>query len=115
VVLLGRTFRDLEGWGLMRRRTFIAGLGGAAAWPLGARAQQMAAPVIGFLDSRSPEAVTDRLRGLRLGLKESGYVEGENVTIVYRWAENRIDRLPELATELARRQVAAIVASCAVS
>jgi putative tryptophan/tyrosine transport system substrate-binding protein len=95
----------------MRRRTFIAGLGGAAAWPLGARAQQMAAPVIGFLDSRSPEAVTDRLRGLRLGLKESGYFEGENVTIIYRWAENRDDRLPELATDLARRQVAAIVAS----
>jgi putative tryptophan/tyrosine transport system substrate-binding protein len=95
----------------MRRREFIAALGSAAAWPLAARAQQSAMQVIGFLDSRSPEAVTDRLRGLRLGLKESGYVEGENVTIVYRWAENRDDRLPELATDLAHRQVAAIVAS----
>jgi putative tryptophan/tyrosine transport system substrate-binding protein len=93
----------------VKRRTFIAGLGGAAAWPVVARAQQMAAPVIGFLDPRLPDAVTDRLRGFRLGLKESGYVEGENVTIIYRWAENRDDRLPELATDLARRQVAAIM------
>jgi putative tryptophan/tyrosine transport system substrate-binding protein len=100
----------------MRRRTFIAGLSGAAAWPLVAGAQQMAAPVIGFLDPRSLDAaVIDRLRGLRLGLKESGYVEGENVTIVYRWAENRDDRLPELAIDLAHRQVAAIVASGAVA
>jgi putative tryptophan/tyrosine transport system substrate-binding protein len=95
----------------MRRREFIAGIGGAAAWPPVARAQQPAAPMIGFLDPRSPDAVADRLRGFRLGLKENGYVEGENVAIVYRWAENRIDRLPELATELARRQVAVIVTS----
>ena len=101
----------------MRRRDFIGIVGSAAAWPLAARAEQMAAPVIGFLDPRSPDAVmdrlavADRLREFRLGLKESGYVEGENVTIVYRWAENRNDRLPELATELARLQVAAIVAS----
>ena len=102
----------------MRRRDFIGIVGSAAAWPLAARAEQMAAPVIGFLDPRSPDArpmdrvaVADRLREFRLGLKESGYVEGENVTIVYRWAENRNDRLPELATELARRQVAAIIAS----
>jgi putative tryptophan/tyrosine transport system substrate-binding protein len=88
----------------VKRREFIAGLGWAAAWPLAARAEQMAAPVIGFLDPRSPDArpmdrlaVTDRLRGFCLGLKESGYVECENVTIVYRWAENRDDRLPELA------------------
>jgi putative ABC transport system substrate-binding protein len=94
----------------MRRREFIVGVVGAAAWPLVAGAQQMAAPVIGFLDPRSLDAaVIDRLRGFRLGLKESGYVEGENVSIVYRWAENRDDRLPELATDLARRQVAAIV------
>jgi putative tryptophan/tyrosine transport system substrate-binding protein len=97
----------------MRRREFVKLIaGGAAAWPLVAGAQQMAAPVIGFLDPRSLDAaVIDRLRGLRLGLKESGYVEGENVTIVYRWAENRDDRLPELAIDLAHRQVAAIVAS----
>jgi putative tryptophan/tyrosine transport system substrate-binding protein len=92
-----------------RRREFIAALGGAAAWPLAARAQ-LAAPVIGVLESRLPDAVTDRLRGFRLGLKESGYVEGENVAIAYRWAENSFDRLPELATELVRRQVAVIVA-----
>jgi putative ABC transport system substrate-binding protein len=95
----------------VRRRQFITLLSGAAAWPLAARGQQMASPAIGFLDPRSPEAVTDRLRGFRQGLKESGYIEGENVAVLYRWAENRIDRLPELATELVRRQVAAIVTS----
>ena len=72
----------------MRRREFITLLSGMAAWPLTARAQQPAMPVIGFLDSRTPEGVTERLRGFRQGLKETGYVEGENVTIVYRWAEN---------------------------
>ena len=74
----------------MRRREFIAALGGAAAWPLVARAQKAAVPVIGFLDSRSPEALADRLRGFRQGLKDIGYVEGDNVTIFYRWAEVRI-------------------------
>ena len=70
----------------MQRREFIAALGGAAAWPLAARAQQPPMPVVGFLDSRSPEALVDRLRGFRQGLKDIGYVEGDNVTIVYRWA-----------------------------
>jgi len=91
------------------RRELLAALGGAAAaWPLAARAQQPAMPVIGFLDSRVPDAITDRLRGFRQGLKDTGYVEGENVAIVYRFAENQYDRLPALAAELVSRHVAVI-------
>jgi putative ABC transport system substrate-binding protein len=94
----------------MRRREFIRLLGGAAVWPLVARAQQSAMPVIGFVDPRTPDALAERLRGFRQGLKDVGYVEGENVRVEYRWAENRLERLPDMLIDLARRDVAVIAA-----
>jgi putative ABC transport system substrate-binding protein len=93
------------------RRELLAAFGGAAAWPLAARAQQPAMPVIGFLHSASADTFPDRLRAFRQGLKETGHVEGGNVTIEYRWAENELNRLPALAAELVRRQVTMIVAA----
>jgi putative ABC transport system substrate-binding protein len=96
-------------FGRLKRRDFIALIGGAAAaGPLAAHAQQPAMPVVGYLDSRSPDSMMDRMRGFRQGLKEAGYLEGENVTIVYRWGENQNDRLPDLAAELVRRKVSVI-------
>jgi putative tryptophan/tyrosine transport system substrate-binding protein len=90
----------------IRRREFVFTLGGAAAgWPLAAGAQQPVMPVIGYLESRSPDTQADRLRAFRQGLKDTGYVEGENVRIEYRWAENQVDRLPVLAAELVRQRV----------
>jgi ABC-type uncharacterized transport system substrate-binding protein len=95
----------------VKRREFIALFGTSAAWPLVERAQEPMMPVVGFFHPSSPDAYSDRLRAFRQGLKDASFVEGENVAIEYRWADNQLDRLPALAAELVRRQIAVIAAT----
>jgi hypothetical protein len=94
----------------LKRRKFLALVGGAAAWPLAARTQQ-SLPLIGYMGSRSPEASQHLVEAFRGGLKEAGYIEGQNVAIEFRWANGRVDRLPSMAADLVHRSVAVITAT----
>ena len=95
----------------MKRRQFIAGLGSTAAWPVVARGQQPAVPVVGFLHHATAAAIANRVAAFRQGLNEAGFIEGRNVTIEFRWAEDQLDRLPGLAADLVRSQVTVITAN----
>ena len=95
----------------MRRREFIVAVGGSVAWPLAVRAQQPALPLIGFLQSGSADATAHMLAAFHSGLREAGYIEGQNVAVVYRYADGQYDRLPMLAAELIRSQVAVLAST----
>jgi putative tryptophan/tyrosine transport system substrate-binding protein len=109
--LLNGRYATTNGCDQVKRREFITLLGSASAWPLAARAQQPAIPVVGFLNPASPEQSSDQVRAFLQGLADTSYVDGRNVTIEYRWAEGRRDRLPEFAADLVRRRVAVIMAA----
>ncbi len=95
----------------MRRREFITLIGGIVPWPIAARAQQSVVPVIGFLNSASSQPFANYVAGFRVGLKETGYIDDQNITIEFRWAEGRYDRLPEMAADLVRHKVAVLVST----